>query len=140
MTGFVHSPRSDLGDPEPSTLVEAEGVEVVVGRHQPEAMCLGTSVDGVHQHRANALVPVHDLDVHDLDVGAVGVEGHDANRLTVPLGDESRAGKRVDGRPEPDLKASAETIAEEPFGPWPIRVGECPNGYLSHCPSVATAR
>lgn len=78
---------ADLADLEAAPLVEAKGVEVVVGGHDPEATRSCALLNRVQQRRPHVGALHGDVEVDNLDLAGVAVEGHDAHPLTLVLSD-----------------------------------------------------
>ena len=111
--GVVHGARAKVGEGEPAPLGEAQHLQVVVRRHEPDPLAVGNLVpERLDERRPDAPARLERDDRDQLAVVSLAAVGEETDELAVLLGHEARERRRVDELATPGLERAAELLLE----------------------------
>src|SRR5512132_4544397 len=104
-------------------MVETEGLEVVVRRHEPHPLTVRDLLtQGVEERAPDAPVSLHRRDERDLARAGLALIGQEADWSTVLLGYEAGEREDVDQLPATALERTSEFSIQQALGPHPVGV------------------
>jgi hypothetical protein len=111
----IDGARMEPHEVEAAALVEAERIEVVVGRDQPQAPGVAASSDALglgEERAADALPAIDGVEREDLHLIPMLDEGRDARELAIKLGNQRFVEPRVDQLAETSHEARVVRLEE----------------------------